>query len=129
MKTATNVYQVYFDNESNCVIMEWNGYATSTQFREGTEMMLEAVKENGSTKVLADIRDMTIIGMEDQLWLEKDFLPRAINAGFKVLAIITPVSYFNKVAVETISYKVDREKLTISFFDNQRSAKEYLSTL
>jgi hypothetical protein len=109
--------------------MEWSGYATSSQFREGTELMLESVKENNSTKVLADIRDMTIIGMDDQQWLEKDFLPRAIAAGFKTLAIIWPVSYFNKVAIETISYKVDKEKLTISFFDNQRSAKEYLSTV
>jgi hypothetical protein len=129
MKTTTNVYQVYFDLESNCVVMEWSGYATSSQFREGTELMLQSVKENKSTKVLADIRDMTIIGMEDQLWLEKDFLPRAIAAGFKILAIIWPISYFNKVAIETISYNVDREKLTISFFENQRSAKEYLSTI
>jgi hypothetical protein len=129
MKIETRVYHIYFDTESNCVVMEWNGYATSRQFREGTELMLDFVKKNKSTKVLANVRDMTLIGMDDQVWLEKDFLPRAVAEGFKTLAIISPLSYFNKVALESIYYKVDKNKLTITFFDNQRSAKEYLATL
>jgi hypothetical protein len=32
---------------------------------------------------LADIRDMVLIGMEDQHWLDTDFLPRATAAGFR----------------------------------------------
>jgi hypothetical protein len=31
--------------------------------------------------------------------------------------MIRPVHYFNKVAVETVSYKVDKEKLAINFFE------------
>ena len=106
--------------------MEWNGYSTSSQFREGTEMMLRTLVNNRASKVLADIKEMKIIGMEDQQWLNTDFLPRAINAGFKAIAIINPAYYFNKVAVESISYKVDKDKLTINFFDNVQDAKEWL---
>ena len=126
MNAQTEVYAIYYDQELNSVIMDWDGYATSSQFREGTETMLNILIKNHATKVLADIKDMVIIGMEDQSWLEKQFLPRAIQFGFKACAMVKPDSYFNKVAVESISYKVDQEKLLIKFFDTAEEAKEWL---
>jgi SpoIIAA-like len=126
METKTDIYNIYFDENINAVVMEWDGYATSAQFREGTELMLNTLIRHNCFKVLADIKDMIMIGMEDQDWLERHFLPRAIQFGFKAIAIIRPEHYFNKVAVENISYKVDQDKLTIRFFDNVGEAKAWL---
>jgi hypothetical protein len=126
MKTETDVYHIFFDTDLNAVVMEWNGYATTAQFREGTELMLNTLIQHKCSKVLADIEDMTIIAQEDQQWLQDNFLPRAIKFGFKVIAITTPTSYFNKVAVESVSYKIDKEKLTINFFDNVEKATQWL---
>ena len=128
MNSPVDVYNIYFDKDLDAVVMIWNGYSTSDQFREGTELMLNELIHNGSSKVLADLREMILIGMEDQKWLELKFLPRAIKFGFKQIAIITPNAYFNKVAVESVSYKVDKEKLTISFFDTREEAIEWLKT-
>ena len=116
MHMAQQTYNIYFDKDINAVVMEWDGYATSAQFKEGTELMLQTLKQNNAYKVLADIKDMVLIGMEDQQWLEKDFIPRAIQAGFKAIAFIRPDYYFNKVAVESVSYKIDKEQLQLSFF-------------
>ena len=124
--TYPTSYDIRFAPELDAVYMKWHGYATSLQFREGTELMLRTLIANHATKVFADIKDMAIIGMDDQQWLHTDFLPRAIAAGFKAIAIIRPYAYFNKVAVESVSYKVDRSKLAIGFFDNVRSAREWL---
>jgi len=129
METNTEIYNIYFDEEINSVVMEWNGYATSKQFKQGTELMLNMLIKNNCSKVLADIKDMKIIAMEDQQWLNEEFLPRATTFGFKAIAIVKPHYYFNKVAVETISYKVDKEKLTINFFDNSEEAREWLSKI
>ena len=126
---AIETYKVYFDPEIKAVVMEWDGYATSSQFRKGTELMLSTLIDNKTFKVLADVKDMTIIGMEDQQWLDTDFLPRAIDAGFRAIAMIRPEHYFNKVAVDSISYKVDRNKLSINFFDNIEDAKKWLNSL
>lgn len=127
MKTST--YKVYFDAEVNCVVMEWDGYSTSAEFRQGTELMLNTLIGHRANFVLADIKNMTLISGEDQQWLETQFLPRAISFGFSGLAIIRPDNYFNKVAVESIYYKVDKEKLAISFFDNVNEAKLWLKSL
>jgi hypothetical protein len=126
MEAATEIYNIYHDKEINAVIMEWNGYATTEQFREGTELMLNYLIQHQCSKVLADIRDMILIAMDDQKWLETNFLPRAIQFGFKEIAIIKPKSYFNKVAVESISYKIDKEKLMINFFDSPEEARAWL---
>jgi hypothetical protein len=127
MEANTEIYNIYFDPEINAVVMEWDGYATSKQFKQGTELMLNTLIKHKCSKVLADIKDMKIIAMEDQQWLNEEFLPRATTFGFKAIAIVRPDFYFNKVAVETISYKVDKDKLTINFFDNIDEAKEWLS--
>jgi len=128
METTADIYNIYFDKDLNAVVMKWNGYATSDQFREGTELMLNVLIQNNGSKVLADIRDMVLIGMDDQKWMESNFLPRAIKFGFKEIAIIKPTSYFNKVAVETISYKVDKEHLIINFFDSLEDGRKWLMT-
>jgi len=127
MNTTDSVYNIYFDSSINAVIMEWDGYATSSQFKEGTELMLETLVRNNANKVLADIKDMVLIGMEDQRWLEHDFIPRAIQFGFRAIAMVRPDYYFNKVAVESVSYKVDQDKLRINFFDNTAAAREWLA--
>jgi hypothetical protein len=129
METNTEIYHIYFDQEIDAVVMEWNGYATSTQFKEGTELMLNTLIQNNSFKVLADVKDMVLIGLEDQQWLNTHFLPRAIKFGFKAIAIIKPDNYFNKIAVESVSYKVDKDKLKINFFDNIVEAKEWLKKM
>jgi hypothetical protein len=129
MQTSNEVYNIYFDQEIEAVVMEWDGYATSEKFKEGTELMLNTLIKNNCFKVLADIKDMVLISMEDQEWLNGHFLPRAIEFGFKAIAIIRPDFYFNKVAVESISYKVDKEKLMINFFDNAIEARTWLQTI
>lgn len=129
MEAKTEIYQIYFDEASGCVIMKWNGYATSSQFRQGTELMLNTLIKHHATKVLGDIRDMVLIGMDDQQWLDTDFLPRAIKFGFKAIAIVKPVHYFNKVAVESVSYKVDQEKLSINFFESAEEAMAWLNSI
>ena len=126
MEATIKTYNIYFDENINSVVMEWHGYATSRQFKDGTELMLNTLIKHGASKVLADIRDMTLIGMEDQQWINEVFLPRATKFGFKAIAIIKPRNYFNKIAVETISYKVDKENLTINFFDNIEDARTWL---
>lgn len=121
------VYDIYHEPDTGFVVMQWKGYATSEQFRQGTELMLNTLVTHKASKVLADIRDMLIIGMEDQHWLQNQFIPRAIGFGFKAIAIVKPISYFNKVAVETISYKIDQDKLTLNFFDTPQEARQWLA--
>lgn len=121
------VYHIYFDSETDCVVMEWNGYANSSEFRTGTEKMLSELVKHKTSKVLADIKNMVLIAQNDQSWLIDYFIPKAVDKGFKAIAIIKPDYYFNKVALETIAYKVNKERLEIQFFDKREDARDWLT--
>ena len=123
-KTIT--YRIWFDDTTGIVRMQWTGYATSAQFREGTRDMLRVLKEHSASAVLGDITDMVLISQEDQQWLVECFLPVAIESGFKSVALLKPHHYFNKVAVETVAYKVNQDLLSIRFFDDEAAALEWL---
>lgn len=127
MEMQATVYNVYYDELLKCVVMQWQGYATSNEFREGTELMLNTLISNKCSGVLADISKMVIISQEDQRWLETNFLPRAVRFGFKKIALIKPASYFNKVAIETINSKINKDQLTLEIFDNVDDAKSWLT--
>ena len=129
MKTQSISYNIYYKPEIDSVVMEWHGYSNSLEFRQGTELMLNTLIQNRAGKVLADIKSMTLIATEDQQWLETEFLPRATDFGFRVLAIVKPDFYFNQVAVQNIVNKSDKNKLAIQFFDNTAHAAEWLSLI
>ncbi len=85
METNTKIYNIYFDEQLGAVVMEWDGYATSGQFREGTELMLNLLIQHRTSKVLADVKDMIMIGKEDQEWMNTDFYLEQFNLDLKQL--------------------------------------------
>lgn len=129
MEAVSEVYNIHFDERIDAVVMKWKGYATSQDFKEGTELMLNMLIKNNTFKVLADVRDMVLIAREDQEWLINVFLPRAMEFGFKVIAIVQPGQYFNKVAIESIAQKIDKRRLSLQLFDNPENAVEWLSLI
>lgn len=122
-------FNVRYDQSLDAVVMQWSGYFTSAQFKEGTEEMLSQLIEFRSHKVLALIRDLLLIGSEEQQWMEKDFLPRAISHGLKACAILSPFNHFGKVSVENITWKIDKDKLVVNLFEREDDARNWLQEL
>ncbi|MDJ1467267.1 STAS/SEC14 domain-containing protein [Xanthocytophaga flava] len=124
--TTHKVYSTHFDSELDSVISIWKGYSTSIQFREGTEEMLGIIESNRTQKVLVDLKEMVLIGKDDQEWMDRSFLPSAIEKGMKIVAVVQPDYYFNKVAVESIVYKINQQLLTVNFFKTIEDARVWL---
>lgn len=120
---------VGFDAEVPCVTMIWRGYATSREFREGNERILGVLTERGASKLLGDIKEFVLIGADDQHWLSSNWIPRAVEAGLRTVAIVTPVFYFNRVAVESVGQKLDPNALVLQYFDNPDVARQWLGSV
>jgi hypothetical protein len=119
---------VGYDADVPCLTMTWKGYATSREFREANERILEVLAERKADKLLGDIEEFVLIGSEDQTWLSTDWIPRAVQAGLRKVALITPVFYFNKVAVESVGERLDPEALKLQQFDSAPAAREWLAS-
>ena len=118
--------KIYFDQSLNAVVMNWRGYFTSDQFREGTEYMLDTLIQHNCNRVLAAVRDLVLISADDQEWLMRKFVPRAIQFGFRSVAIVRPQSYFGNVAIERVTENVNTKNLTVSIFDTTEDAVGWL---
>jgi hypothetical protein len=115
-----------YDPEIPCVVMIWKGYATSAAFREGNARVLSEITARRASKLLGDVTDFVLIGAEDQTWLNEVWIPRAMHAGLRKVALVQPSFYFNRVAIDTVAQKLDRDRVELGFFDNRDAAKAWL---
>lgn len=117
---------VDYDIEVPCVVMIWKGYATSAAFKDGNAQVLAKISAHNASKLLGDVTDFVLIGAEDQAWLNQVWIPRAMHAGLRKIALVQPTFYFNRVAVESVAQKVDRDRAEVGFFSTQEEARAWL---
>ncbi|HYD73101.1 MAG TPA: hypothetical protein VEF55_08185 [Candidatus Binatia bacterium] len=117
---------IEYDADVPCVVMNWKGYATSAAFREGNARVLTEITDRRASKLLGDVSDFVLIGVEDQAWLSEVWIPRAMHAGLRKIALVQPTFYFNRVAIDTVAQKLDRDRVEVGFFDNASAAKDWL---
>ena len=118
---------VSWDGDLPGVVMIWKGYATSKEFRAGNENVLDMVSTRTAMKLLGDVTDFKLIGGEDQRWLNDNWIPRAIGAGLRHVALVSPTYYFNQVAVDTVSQRVDPSRLNVRQFGDWQQARNWLA--
>jgi hypothetical protein len=123
---ATADFHLSYAAEVPCVIMRWRGYHTSASFRAQNEQVLDLLRRHRATKVLCDIRQFLLIGATDQAWLNDSWLPRALDAGLRHCALVTPVYFFNQVAVQSVVDRIDTPVLRVEYFDAAEPARAWL---
>ena len=120
-----------YDVDVPCVRMIWKGYATSAQFRAANERVLEAIRERKASRLLGDVKDFILIGADDQTWLASNWIPRALQAGVRKIALVMPRFYFNRVAVDTVTQRLSgefaRNLVRIEYFDQREPARTWLT--
>lgn len=121
------IYTADFDERVGCLLCKWTGYATSKQFREGMLIQLGMLIARQCDKMLVDLKDMVIIGREDQEWMDRTYMPLAIQGGLRMVAIVPSAYYFNKVAVESVVFRIDQAKVTVNYFSTVDEAKTWFS--
>jgi hypothetical protein len=49
-----------------------------------------------------------------------------MHAGLRKVALVQPSFYFNRVAIDSVARKLDRDRVELGFFDNPDAAKAWL---
>jgi hypothetical protein len=122
-------YQIKYSQQNDIIYVEWFGKTTSFQFREGNETLIEKIREHNCGRVINDIRKLELISMEDQQWIIQDYLPRSVDAGFKVVAFINPEEVFNKLSVLTVLHSFEDLPLKSGFFDTVEEAEGWVKSI
>lgn len=124
--TTNNGCQAWYEPDVPCVTMVWSEYAPSS-FRRANEEILQLVSRRGSTKILGEIDGLGLIGLDDQVWLARDWLPRAAQAGVRDVALVTEAFELHHSPVLLIGE--DRPRLiTLEYFGDLEAGRAWLRT-
>jgi hypothetical protein len=122
---------VEYDIDVPCVSMIWKGYATTAQFREANERVLQEIQQRRSSKLLSDAQEFVLIGATDQNWLSSNWIPRVLQAGVRKIALVMPRFYFNRVAVDAVTQRLAQnvadDLVSIEYFESRDAARTWLS--
>lgn len=105
------------------------GYSSSARLRTSCNQVAPLLAKNGLTKLLVDVQDMLMVGLNDQIWAVTAWIPALLKAGLTAVAIISSKHYFHRMAVEAIVRRLDPEKLNIRYFDHKDAAAAWLKSL
>lgn len=80
----------------------WNGFLSSTEFREAVEICLNLMDEHKLLRWLGDNRKLRAIRQSDQDWFVEYVFPRLVAGTIRRNASVVSEDLFNRMAVEQI---------------------------
>lgn len=119
---------VKWRSDLQSVWIEWAGYVDGNEFRDTLFEGLKLLVLSRSSRWIEDQSVMRALAVSDVQWHRNVWLPEAIKKGLKFQAIVIPKSSYSKMSArqeDLLSRNIDG-KLLIQYFDNIRSAEEWI---
>lgn len=107
---------------------EWKGYATSAEFRAALLTGVRAIRERHVTAYISDARKAKLILPEDERWGREVWLPQAVAAGLKRMAIVTATAGLGKMAYDDAAKDIDSHGISMRTFDSVATATTWALT-
>lgn len=120
---------IYFNYNFKFINIIWKGFPRSNDFREACNKVIDFMSEYKTGKLLTDNRDAKIFSVEDQKWLNSEWLPNAIEAGYYCSATLINNDIFVKTAIKNITNKRDKTHVKTKIFTNHDEAVEWLKSI
>ena len=121
------VASVRWDQGSKLVLVEWEGWADSSEFKQLLDAEIRALEEHGGSRVLADCRQQKVINRADQDRANKEWIPRALAAGLKRFAVVLPKSGLAEMNIRDALGKVPDTALQVAYFATVEEGKAWLT--
>lgn len=120
---------IHWDESTQAVWMEWKEYAEGEEFRSALDAGISLVRRKRTSRWLADLRRLGPVRQVDQQWANEDWFPRAIAAGVRFMALVSPTASVSRLSVKQIMSKVRDIELVTNNFADLAQARTWLRTL
>jgi hypothetical protein len=107
---------------------EWKGFATSAEFRAALLTGIRAIRERHIVGYVSDARKAKVVLAADEKWAREVWLPQAVDAGLKRMAIVTAPAGLGKMAYDDAATAMDSHGLSMRTFDSVASATTWALT-
>jgi hypothetical protein len=116
-----------WDAEHQLVHSEWRAFANSVELRASLLRGIDAIKDHNAVGYLTDTRKVKVVIHDDQEWIKEIWLPLAINAGLKRIAVITATGGLGKLTVEDVVGLADDRGLQSRTFETLEGGSQWAS--
>jgi hypothetical protein len=121
------VASVRWDEAAKLVLVEWEGWADSSEFARLLDAELQALEEHRGSRLLADCRRQKVLSPKGQERANREWLPRALKSGLTHFAIVVPASVVADMNLRASLDKASRSGLQVGFFATVEEAREWLA--
>jgi hypothetical protein len=116
-----------WDRQHKCVHAEFKSFANSSEFRAGTTQILDLIRARKATALISDNRRLEGVTDLDQLWLRDSWMPMAVAAGVKRIAVVVASRGLGRVATEAVIGKFGKTAFETRMFESPPDALKWLS--
>jgi len=122
--------EIFIDEENQCIYANWKGIPSVEEVKTGVEMVLEAMVNYQLFTVLNDNRELQGTWTGAMEWIVNDWMPRAIEAGYKGIAYIYSKDVFARFSVDSLlKQTVEKGPVKQKPFKDIEEAKNWLKTI
>jgi len=117
---------IEYEENLQCLIQHWKGFATSEQFRDGINQSITYFTEKKINKLISNTKELAVIKKEDTDWVAAYATPIMVQHGLQYMAFIVPTNIFTQVSVSNFKSKAE-DMLQIQYFNDLHIAIHWLS--
>jgi hypothetical protein len=122
------VASVRWDEDGQLVLVEWQGWANTTEFSQLLEAEIAALRKHHGTRILADCRLQKVLKPADQDRANTEWLPRALAAGLQCFAVVVPSSALAELNLKASLDKVPATALEVAYFATPEEARDWFGS-
>ena len=125
---------------SGGVEIAWNAEIESVEYvpERGLELeeakvalnkAIQLLKDRKAYKILVDVRAHDRFGPEEGAWVEREWVPRAVEAGMKVIALVLPKALIAAMEIDKTAGRIDPTATGHKrrMFESSESARDWLA--
>lgn len=124
---VAGVASVRWDESTSTVLVQWQGWANSEEFAALLDAEVRAFRDHGGSRLLADCRLQRVLNPQDQERADREWLPRALEAGLKRFAIILPTSQLAAMNLQDRLARIPGTVLEVGYFSSVEEATAWLA--
>jgi hypothetical protein len=116
-----------WDDAHRVVHSEWRAFANSAELRAGLLRGIDAIRDHKARAYLTDTRKVRVVVRDDQNWIKEKWIPLAVAAGLKRIAVVTATQGLGKVTVEEVVVLTDGSGLVSRTFQSADAAWRWIA--
>jgi hypothetical protein len=109
------------------VCIDWDGWANTAEFDALLDAEVKALRDHTASLMLADCRRQRALNTTDQERAERDWTPRAIEAGLRKFAVVLPESDIAAAQLKERLKSASAGGMRVRYFVTVDEAREWLA--